>query len=528
MSIPGITINPYDELPFPTQPLPQSHPDRLAAVAHLFGIPSPPASRCRVLELGCATGCNIIPMADRFPESEFVGVDYSRSQLLVGERQAAQLQLSNLKLLHANLADLGNSLGQFDYIICHGVFSWVSTDLQDKILELCRSLLTPQGVGYISYNVYPGWHMRMSLRDMILSSTSDCAGINERLAKGREVLEFVAKAAAREATPYAQLLKADAETILKTPDGYIYHEYFEAENHPIYFHEFASRISRYDLQYLGETSLALMFMSNFGPHVEDQSTKMGLDLVATEQHLDVIANSGFRQSLVCHSNITPNRNLSDKSLEGLYFYGRMAPENPAIDLRATGTEAFQSPRGLTLSTSAPALKAALCYMNDQWPRAFTLDELLVAAGRLVGVQETAASRPPEAAREAFGQNLARCLVNGLIDANSAPDDFVSTISERPQASRLARLEAQGGNTITNRRHESVKIDDASRHILMYLDGQHDWPALLQELIEAVNRGDVSILVGGLPAKDGHAVAQILEQTLNQSLQSLAANSLLIA
>ena len=190
MSLPGPTINPYDELPFPSQPLPQSHPDRLAAIGRLFGMQPPPVERCRVLELGCATGGNLIPMAEALDDSRFVGIDYSQAQVLAAQHSAAALKLENLELRCADIGDLGDELGSFDYIICHGVFAWVPPALQDKILSICQRSLTPQGIAYISYNTYPGWHLRSVVRE-VLSEHALGASAKDRLARGKGVLEFV-------------------------------------------------------------------------------------------------------------------------------------------------------------------------------------------------------------------------------------------------------------------------------------------------------------------------------------------------
>ncbi len=527
MSVPGISINPYDEVPFPSQPLTLSLPDRLAAVGRLFGLQAPPAEQCRVLELGCATGGNIIPMAERFPESQFVGIDYSQAQLLTAERLAGQVQLSNLTLQFGDIADLDSSLGTFDYIICHGVYSWVSSDLQNRILELCRSSLSPHGIGYISYNVFPGWHLRMVIREVLCRFVQNTHGPMARCAQGRAVLEFLAQAAADEPTAYAKLLKAEAESILRLPDGYIYHEYFESDNRPLYFHEFISQISRFALQYLGEAAPAAMFASSFGAQVENQLSGMALDLIAGEQHLDVLRNRGFRQSLVCHANVPLSRQITPQSVADVRFFGRVAPQNAAIDLRSQGSETFVAPSQMTITTSAPVLKAALYYLNQQWPRAFTAEELLAVAVNLVGANDGQTQLPPQA-RDVLGQNLAKCVANGLLEITTSPDGFLMRISDRPQASRLARIEAQTSNRVTNRRHELIEVDDATRNLLPRLDGNHDRKALLQELIQAVNRGDVSVLVDGLPATHGEKVLPSLELTLNQALQKLASNALLIA
>src|SRR5262245_46429032 len=70
----------YDEIPYESHPYPQSHPERLATVATLFGMTPPPIEACRVLELGCAAGGNLIPMAQTLPGSTFLGIELSARQ----------------------------------------------------------------------------------------------------------------------------------------------------------------------------------------------------------------------------------------------------------------------------------------------------------------------------------------------------------------------------------------------------------------------------------------------------------------
>src|SRR5262245_14549100 len=163
----GPAGNSYDEVPYESHPYGQTHPSRLATIATLFGLTPPPVAKCRVLELGCASGGNIVPMAELLPESWFVGVDLSGRQIADGERIVRAAGRTNVRLRHASILDVDDSYGPFDYILCHGVFSWVPDVVREKILDICSKHLTPNGVAYVSYNTYPGWHMRGMIRDMM-------------------------------------------------------------------------------------------------------------------------------------------------------------------------------------------------------------------------------------------------------------------------------------------------------------------------------------------------------------------------
>ena len=77
-------LNPYDEVPYPNYAYSYTHPDTLATLATLLGLTPAPVDDCRVLELGCAGGGNLIPMAQVLPDSHFVGLDYSGQQIAAG------------------------------------------------------------------------------------------------------------------------------------------------------------------------------------------------------------------------------------------------------------------------------------------------------------------------------------------------------------------------------------------------------------------------------------------------------------
>jgi predicted O-methyltransferase YrrM len=180
----------YDELTYETNPFPETHPGNLAMLGRLFGIPTIDPQQCRVLELGSATGGNIIPMAWHLPRSEFVGVELSRSQASIGQCIIQALDLTNIRLDVCDILELEpERIGQFDYIIVHGVYSWVPVVVREKILHLLGQCLTPQGIAYVSYNVLPGWRMRGGVRDLLLYVTRDAVSAEAKYTTAIAALE---------------------------------------------------------------------------------------------------------------------------------------------------------------------------------------------------------------------------------------------------------------------------------------------------------------------------------------------------
>src|SRR5262249_54229313 len=154
-----------------------------------------PISSCRVLEIGCASGGNIIPMAEQLPGSRFVGIDLSPVQVAAGQRTIERTRLTNVELRNTSVLDVDECLGTFDYVVSHGVYSWVPPAVQNKILEVCSRNLAPNGIAYVSYNTYPGWHMRGLIREMMCYHTARFHDAQTRIRQARALLDFLAKSA---------------------------------------------------------------------------------------------------------------------------------------------------------------------------------------------------------------------------------------------------------------------------------------------------------------------------------------------
>ena len=211
----------YDEVPFVGQPSSSTHPDCLATLASLFGMTPAPVERCRVLDLGCSTGGNLIPLAATLPEGRFVGIDSSPRQIETGRATVAALGLTNIELKPLSILDVDDGFGQFDYIICHGVFSWVPPEVQDKILTVCQRNLAPQGVAYVSYNTYPGWHARAMVREMMGFHARQFPETQTRVQQARALLEFLVRSVPDGS--YARWLKEEAELLRPQSDSYVFH-----------------------------------------------------------------------------------------------------------------------------------------------------------------------------------------------------------------------------------------------------------------------------------------------------------------
>ena len=134
---------PYDEVTYPGWPFPQAQPDRLATLARLFGMAPADPANCRVLELGCGDGGNAMAVACSWPGSRVVGVDLAPGAIARGRALAAEAGIANVDLRVGDIARLPADLGEFDYVVAHGVYSWVPEPVRAALLDACRRFLAP-------------------------------------------------------------------------------------------------------------------------------------------------------------------------------------------------------------------------------------------------------------------------------------------------------------------------------------------------------------------------------------------------
>jgi methyltransferase-like protein/SAM-dependent methyltransferase len=522
----------YDEIPYASNPFMHSHPDRLATVATLFGMSPCRVDRCRVLELGCASGGNLIPMAQSFPESTFVGIDLSARQVADGHRVVEAIGLKNIELKRMSLLDVTPEFGQFDYVICHGVYSWVPPVAQEKILEICRHNTTPQGVAYVSYNTYPGWHMRGMIRDMMLYHASHFAEPLTKVAQARALLDFLAQAVGKEGgNPYGLLLKSELETLRKLPDSYLLHEFLEEHNEPLYFYQFIERAKAKGLRYLGEAELGIMVSSNFPPEIESVLKRLAVDIIHTEQYMDFLRNRTFRQTLLCHEGITPKYQIDSHLITAFHVASPAKPAALPVDLASPTAQSFTCPNNVTLTAQEPIVKAALLCLGEVWPQAIPFTELRDRARARLQPSGPPSADTTARDTEFLGPPLLMAYASatsGVVQLSLCPSRFTVTVSENPAAAPLARLQATAGYQVTNQRHEVANLDEFGRQVLRHLDGKRNRWDLLDVLVELAAQDVIRVNQGDQRVTDPKVVRKFLDELVDKQLQALARFALLVS
>jgi methyltransferase-like protein/SAM-dependent methyltransferase len=487
-------LNPYDEVPYGEASYPQSHPDRTATIATLLGLNPTPVERCRVLELGSAGGANLIPMAYELPDSHFVGVDYSPRQVEVGQEMIRAIGLTNVELHALDIRAMDESFGQFDYVIAHGLYSWVPPDVQAQILKICKQNLAPNGIAYVSYNTYPGWHLFDIVRSAMRFRTRNIEAPEERAKAGIEFINFMADSPMTTSeTPwsvlmhiYHTLMEVEADYLERKPPSVLLHDELEVVNAPCYFYEFMERAEPLGLQYLSEAHFPYVMPGNLPGSVSQRIGEMAGSLIEIEQYMDFVRNRTFRQTLLCHARVSIDRRLKPERLQSLYVSSPASVGQLDENEQRPGAEKFVASDTLSFVTTDPITKAAFHYLIDHWPQVISLSELIEAARAQVY-----AYRVPSTTPEQDYANLAAQLLQAysrsldMINLHTYRPQFVSSISERPVMSPVARVQSQHGSVVTNMHHENAELDNTSQFLAAHLDGSSDRALLLEMLKSAV-------------------------------------------
>ena len=326
----------YDELTYKSAAFAQSSPYKLEACATLLGINPPPCKNAKVLEIGCSFGGNLIPFAVNNKDARVVGIDLSGEQIRRGQEIVKEIGLQNLELIHGDICEF-KSDEKFDYIIAHGVFSWVPDFVKDAILRVVRENLSQNGVAFISYNVYPGWKVKDIIRDIMLLAAKDKDSTEERLKAAREALLVYKDFLLTKDNEYyekkipAKMLMHWVEEVLSKSDFYIAHEFLEDINDPFYFKDFNSMLVKSGLTYLCEYTLEDIFVPDLGiSRVDDYKNDKFKDRIDLEQFMDIVNNKVFRQSLIVHSEAyekIANKQIGPSDVNKIHVVADFKKEN---------------------------------------------------------------------------------------------------------------------------------------------------------------------------------------------------------
>ncbi len=502
----------YNEVPYPSFVFPQTSPDRLSTLARLRGIESAYPNRSRMLELGCGDGTNLIAFAYSYPRSRFVGIDLAEKHIDHAKRSAKELGLQNIEFIAGDLCELDTEeLGKFDFIIAHGLFSWIPDAVREAVLTIYKECLSKNGVGYLSYNAYPGCHIRDMMNEMMRFHTEDIDDPNEKINESRSIIEFLSDAVP-DGSVYGETLREELKQIRSRSDSNFFHDDLSYFNQPFYFHEFVSMMEEYGLTYIGEANPSTGNPDKLRSDVRETIFEISDDPLIREQYIDFIEKRRFRASLVCLAESDPLSEYDKAAMRSLRISSTLKTTEP-VDLKTTEATRFSGPHG-GLGVNHPLTKAILSVLADKGLSGMKYSEMMKAAADLIQI---------EPSDEEIGRSeeyLIRMFRADFINLHNSEPKFIDMVSEKPLASAFAIYQASNGSKfVTTLAETNLNIENPFiAETLKLCDGTRTKGDIANELKEKLN----------VPVDEMEKFEEALPEMIGDALSEFAATGLLIS
>ena len=466
-----------------------------------------------------------MPFAARYPQAHAVGVDLSWVQIAESRQNIERQDLTDVDLKNLNLEQIDASLGEFDYTICHGVYSWVPPTVQAAILRICADNLAPDNVAYVSYNTCPGWKARKIVRDAMLLRSADQGTSAEKLAYARGMVDFLHDMSQQGSVLRKTLDEAQA-LIKNAKNSYLIHEFLEPCNAPCYFKDFLAAAQTRQLAYLADATPPTMFVSNFGVKVaEPLLRECGGSQVMMEQYLDFVLNRPFRQTLlVKQPRASSIRCQLDNARQVAFQFAACIRCDSPLTLDAI-PQACRTLQGVNLTLRTPLHKAVAMALSEHFPSTVTAQGLAQDAGRRL-------DQPAEVLLPVVLSMLNDLIVAGAVRYCLSAVTVPNVVPAQPQATALARHAALPEESadqavmVSNAWHNNVELALVQRCILPHLDGRHSHDELVACLLDAARAGKLHFHRDGQPITQAKALGDVACNHLHEALAGLRWNALL--
>ena len=503
--------NDYNRVAYPTMAHPQTFVDGLAVKGILRGMTPADPARARVLELGCGDGFNLAAMAVLHPGAAYVGVDYAADAVARGRAMLAEAGLGQVRLESGDIRHLDRlaELGEFDYIVAHGVFSWVPPDVRDALLAALARLLAPQGVAFVSYLALPGAYQREIARTLVRFHTRATPDPEEKILQARSLMDLVAKGSTVD-NVYTRLIAAESELIRGHTGEAFFHDELSDVSFPLLFTDFLAHAGRYGLEFLSEAEYAMPVAQYLSEVGREALRPLQSNRILLEQYLDLMEGRRFRQTLLVRQGMPgptdPGR------LSALRINLRAKPVGPPGPLAGPEPDVYEGTGRGQAQARTPLDKAVMRALAAHPGRAQPLAEILGTARTSLAAE---AVPPPADADDAACDFLCRAYLPGLVEVRVGELPFTLDAPERPVSHPLARyLLRRGAKSILSYSGRFVEVQGSlGRRLLELLDGTRDRAALVAELRGFLAAQHAAGAAADLPPADDPTLPAQLERSL---------------
>ena len=517
----------YNAIPYDSTPFADTHPGHLYALARLHGLQPTLPAQARVLELGCARGGNLIPLAFFYPSAEFLGIELSPRQVAEGQAILNDLALRNIRIEVGDILELNlEALGHFDYILVHGVYSWVPDAVRTHILELCQACLSPQGIAYISYNTKPGWGMRGMLRDALMWQTRDLEDPAEKLAAAQAFLPTYAAGLKGLETLSSTYLRHEIKRLQESHPSYLFHEYLAECNHSFLLTDFVADAKTAGLRFVCEADLRHSYPETLG-ETAAQFLADRSDRIHREQAIDFVLNRNFRQALLCRADLETLDHPGINALPELAFLGNVQPPQK-LDLRRAKALEFFTEDGERVAVQQPIARAAVAALHAAYPQSLTLEMIWDQAAKLM--QQHNQSIDPNMADGLLAELFSLAVLGhlGLRAPETIETIQIDLQHDVLQVNALARISQKHGiGHIGTRHHATLELDAFSERVVELLDGSRNYAQTAQQLLTDLQPDGVLHGLEGTEQADAKKLDRLVNNNLNSILALLQRHGVLI-
>ena len=497
----------YDRTPYESLPYPRLQPARMAAAALWAGVEASDVKTASVLEIGCASGGHLIPLAAAWPKARFLGVDVSPVQIAAGRDRIARAGLANIALDARSLHEIGAGDGAFDYIICHGLLSWVAEPLREALMRVVAERLAPNGVAMVSFNVLPGWRLIQVARDSLMLHARLGKERDRQALDGRALVEALS-AQSNSRYSYGRIWRDEARQVFRRGDAYLAHEFYEDVNEPLAFLDFSEALDRHGLAYLGDCNVAANLVRAMAPAAADTIAALAAgDERAREQYIDIFSGRVFREALVVRRDradaIHDGRGVELDRFHFVAASGLAAspPAGPGGPWRIGDGDD-------SVAVADGAAAHAIRQLIARLPRSSTLEDLAPVAATEAEI------------RKRIAAGLVELVTAGLCAVSSAPIVCATRLQERPRAWPLAASDALAGAATASLSHAPVTLEPLQRLTLPLLDGTRTRADLVAHALGLIDSGELTISGPDGPVADRASLVEGLGQATDACLADL--------
>lgn len=519
----------YEEVSYTSKVHRGRHIERLATTAFLRGLKAAHPAKARVLELGCGTGEALVPMAIEYPGTSFYGIDASSTEIDAAKALASKFSLTNINFQQTDIATFNvEAAGKFDYILCHGVYSWCSDVVREKIMHILRDGLAPHGVALVSYNTLPGGFFRTTVAQLLSFYDDASLPIDDRARNLRWVIEKILGSIDYDFEhPYNIMLHRELTRIQNEGEHYLFHEVLATGTKAFMVSDFLTAAERVGLQFLGDARFNRVSLNRLltgtNPAQGFQNVmQLAKSQSALEQTMDLLFGTAFRETVLCRADVDLDAEVSIDRIKTLAYGGYLGPDGAEVSYTSEEQEFF-GPLGHRVMVSKPILKAALTVLHDHFPNYVVFNDLLFKAQEIV---QQHGSEMQEFDESVLAGALFEWMQRDAISFALYPPVVAQEVGERPIASRFARWQIENKKPITNLLYETVDIGPLEETLVRYCDGIKEVSSLSAVAQEMITQGYGGITEDGVVVTDPQQIKELIGPLVESSLETIRCAGLL--